>query len=471
MQSKTPRIFLPWCFAVEAAYSVVIILPLILHAYRRILFVLCFHPDRAGPPEPSVGQLHAEVVAVAVGLLLIVQDDLGGGTEGDVVAAVLDDGDAADADVGLHAVEDGEVLPIGAGDGLAHVVAIDTEVDVDAASHGPCGVAHHVGEGALGAQGVEDGLGGVFGSPDPRNAGVTAGIGAVGIHTAVHAVVVVTAADDTHFRASAEGVLPVATLTGEVGGSAGVAHVLDGVTAGHDLDEGGDELHGEGHEVGGGGEEVGIVGAGQHVVAGQEGGQLLGGELAVTDTSDHLGVTVAEVQHQIVVEGVGVPLVAQEGGELPFLAILMGLLLDEIPLGGVAYPQLGGAHAAMVVVGQHREVKPRQVADVAEIGVDIGTAVGQVGVAVHLAHQRDILQCWGIVASLGGVHAGYEGGAVLAVPRVDGVGEGLGTVGGVVALGQILVGMVHENTSISESGYGGIVAYFGGIVKRSSRAG
>ena len=68
-------------------------------------------PHGAGPPEPSVFQLHAEVVAVAVGLLVIVQDDLGGGTEGDVVAAVLDDGDAADADVGLHAVEDGEVLP------------------------------------------------------------------------------------------------------------------------------------------------------------------------------------------------------------------------------------------------------------------------------------------------------------------------------------------------------------------------
>ena len=31
---KTPRIFLPWCFAVQAAYSVVIILPLILHAFR-----------------------------------------------------------------------------------------------------------------------------------------------------------------------------------------------------------------------------------------------------------------------------------------------------------------------------------------------------------------------------------------------------------------------------------------------------
>ena len=33
-QSKTPRIFPPWCFAVKVAYSVVIILPLILHAFR-----------------------------------------------------------------------------------------------------------------------------------------------------------------------------------------------------------------------------------------------------------------------------------------------------------------------------------------------------------------------------------------------------------------------------------------------------
>lgn len=32
-QSKTPRIFPPWCFAVKVAYSVVIILPLILHAF------------------------------------------------------------------------------------------------------------------------------------------------------------------------------------------------------------------------------------------------------------------------------------------------------------------------------------------------------------------------------------------------------------------------------------------------------
>ena len=84
-------------------------------------------------------------------------------------------------------------------------------------------------------------------------------------------------------------------------------------------------------------------------------------------------------------------------------------------------------------------------------------------------HQGNIRRGGGIVASLGGVHAAYEGGAVLAVPRVDGIGEGLGTIGSVVALGQILVGMVHENTSISESGYGGIVAYFGGIVKGQPR--
>ena len=32
IKGKTPRIFLPWCFAARAAYSVVIILPLILHA-------------------------------------------------------------------------------------------------------------------------------------------------------------------------------------------------------------------------------------------------------------------------------------------------------------------------------------------------------------------------------------------------------------------------------------------------------
>ena len=280
---------------------------------------------------------------------------------------------------------------------------------------------------------------------------------------------VVASADDTHFRASAESVLPVAPLTGEVGVSAGVAHVLGGVPAGHDLNEGGDQLHRKGHEVGGGGEVVGIVGAGQHVVAGEKCGQLPGGELAVADASDHLGVAVTEVENQIVVEGVGVPLVAQEGGELPFLAVLGGFLLDEIPLGGVTHPQLGGAHAAVVVIGEHREIKPRQIADVAEIGVDIGTAVGEVGVAVHLAHQRDQVGGGGIVASLGGVHAAGQGGAVLAVPRVDGVCEGLRAVGGVVSLGQILVGMVHENTSISESGYGGIVAYFGGIVKGRPR--
>ena len=119
----------------------------------------------------------------------------------------------------------------------------------------------------------------------------------------------------------------------------------------------------------------------------------------------------------------------------------------------------------MIMVGQHREVQLGQVADIAEVGVDIGTAVGEVGVAVHLAHQGNVCGGGGIVASLGGVHAAHEGGAVFAVPRVDGIGEGRRAVGGVEALGQILVGVVHENTSISESGYGGIVAYFGGVVK------
>ena len=36
--SKTPRIFLPWCFAAKTAYSVVIILPLILHALADTFF-------------------------------------------------------------------------------------------------------------------------------------------------------------------------------------------------------------------------------------------------------------------------------------------------------------------------------------------------------------------------------------------------------------------------------------------------
>ena len=38
-KSKTPRIFLPWCFAVRAAYSVVTILPLILHTYGDYIFL------------------------------------------------------------------------------------------------------------------------------------------------------------------------------------------------------------------------------------------------------------------------------------------------------------------------------------------------------------------------------------------------------------------------------------------------
>ena len=36
--SKTPRIFLLWCFAAKTAYSVVIILPLILHALADTFF-------------------------------------------------------------------------------------------------------------------------------------------------------------------------------------------------------------------------------------------------------------------------------------------------------------------------------------------------------------------------------------------------------------------------------------------------
>ena len=36
LKSKTPRIFIPWCFAVRPAYSVVIILPLILQTLAAV---------------------------------------------------------------------------------------------------------------------------------------------------------------------------------------------------------------------------------------------------------------------------------------------------------------------------------------------------------------------------------------------------------------------------------------------------
>ena len=46
IKGKTPLIFLPWCFAVRAAYSVVIILPLILHALAVGFLLWCAKPGR-----------------------------------------------------------------------------------------------------------------------------------------------------------------------------------------------------------------------------------------------------------------------------------------------------------------------------------------------------------------------------------------------------------------------------------------
>ena len=53
-KGKTPRIFLPWCFTVRAAYSVVIILPLILQTLGR---AFCFTTDLTLRLFPSTSDI------------------------------------------------------------------------------------------------------------------------------------------------------------------------------------------------------------------------------------------------------------------------------------------------------------------------------------------------------------------------------------------------------------------------------
>ena len=50
-KKQAPRIFLPWCFAVKAAYSVVIILPLILQTLAILFFIYCLVRGKTCPFE------------------------------------------------------------------------------------------------------------------------------------------------------------------------------------------------------------------------------------------------------------------------------------------------------------------------------------------------------------------------------------------------------------------------------------
>ena len=256
---------------------------------------------------------------------------------------------------------------------------------------------------------------------------------------------IIRAADAAHFSAALQGILPEAAFHLAVLHIVGIAEIFRAVTPGTNLDHGSEQFRRHGIEVRTGIEIISIVGNGNDILPGKKICQFLGRDLSVHLTPDQFPIVIVKVNDQIVIPGIGIPLIGQNGGKLTGFIVFPDLFLDDFP---VSVPKLRLSDTTMVVIRNSGKVQLGVVPNVPEILVHRGSAIGHTGMTVHLSKIDMIGTIRWIVPLFQGKNFLFHLLGIIRYAAVHRFRKSSAAIGGIHSFCKLPLFVDHKNTSM-----------------------